>query len=127
MTTDLFRGLHPILVSKIQDVLKQMAAAGHPMRPCQGLRTGAYQAQLYAQGRTLPGHIVTNCDGVKRKSRHQAAQDGLGHAIDCCFEGLDPFGESQPWGAYGAAVRASGLTWGGDFRSLVDRPHAELP
>lgn len=124
---DYFVGLHPTLVSKIQDVLRVMAAAGHPMRPCQGVRTIAYQQTLYAQGRTAPGKIVTNCDGLTSKSRHQTARDGLGHAIDCCFEGTDPFGIKQPWPAYGAAVRAAGLTWGGDFTSLVDLDHAELP
>lgn len=124
---DYFAGLNPILVSKIQVVLEQMATAGHPMKPCQGLRTADSQHALWLQGRDPqhPGRIVTNCDGVIRKSRHQTGLDGFGHAIDCCFQGPDPFGIKHPWAAYGQLVKAQGLTWGGDF-GLVDLDHAEL-
>ena len=121
-----FNGLHPALVLKIQRVLAHMQELGHPMKVCQGLRTTEQQAALYAQGRTFPGKIVTNCDGVVRRSRHQATQSGYGEAIDCCFVGQDPFGIKQPWKVYGAAVKAVGLVWGGDFSSLADLDHAEL-
>lgn len=125
---DYWAGLHPVLITKMQLVLGQMAKAGFPMRPCQGLRTAAYQHSLWMQGRPggPPGRIVTNCDGYKALSNHQAAQDGLGHAMDCCFEGSDPFGIKQPWKAFGALVEAQGLTWGGRFK-LMDLDHAELP
>ncbi len=120
-------GIHPVLAEKIGTILAQMELLGHPMRVCQGLRTVAQQQALYAEGRTLPGRKITNCDGVVRKSRHQVASDGWGHAVDCCFSGSDPFGIKQPWSLYGAQVRAQGLTWGGDFSSPVDLDHAELP
>ncbi len=127
---DILAGLHPELIRRITLVLADMAAEGHPMRVCQGLRTTAQQQALYAQGRTAPGRIVTNADGVVHKSNHQAAADGFGHAVDCCFL-TDPFGETQPWSRYGLHVEARGLHWGGgpDFaaRHLLDRPHAELP
>lgn len=125
--TNWWDGLHPTLVSKINAVLDVMAKAGHPMRVCQGLRTVAAQQALYAQGRTKPGKIVTNCDGVLKKSRHQAASDGCGHAVDCAFNDADPFGIKQPWKLYGATVQAQGLVWGGTFSSPVDLDHAELP
>lgn len=124
-------GVNPILVEKITRVLAAMAALGYPMKIVQGLRTEAEQAALYAQGRTKPGKIVTKCDGVKSKSRHQARADGLGAAVDCCFVNGEPFGEKQPWKAYGACVEATGAVWGGnaDFiaHGINDRPHAELP
>lgn len=120
-------GLHPSLVEKVQKVLAAMAALGFPMKVVQGLRTAEQQAALYAQGRTAPGKIVTNADGVTHKSNHQARQDGLGHAVDCAFVGPDPFADSLPWGAYGACCKAVGLAWGGDWKSITDRPHAELP
>ena len=127
---DLF-GVHPTLVTKIARVLDRMRAAGHPMRVCQGLRTVAMQAALYQQGRTVPGKRVTNADGVRKLSNHQAKEDGpyrgYGCAVDCCFATGDPFGEAQPWRLYGEAVRAEGLVWGGDWVRFVDRPHAELP
>ena len=47
-----------------------------------GMRTDKEQADLYAQGRTLPGKIVTHADGVKKKSKHQRQADGYAHAVD---------------------------------------------
>ena len=47
-----------------------------------GLRTDNEQKKLYAKGRTAPGGIVTNCDGLNKKSKHQAKDDGYSHAID---------------------------------------------
>jgi peptidoglycan LD-endopeptidase CwlK len=123
-------GLHPFLIEHITRILSAMATLGFPMKPIQGLRTLAQQQALYAQGRTGPGPIVTNADGILHKSNHQAASDGLGHAVDCCFQGSDPFGEKQPWKLYGACVEATGLHWGGspDFltKGINDRPHAEM-
>lgn len=43
-----------------------------------GVRTLAEQKELYAQGRTKPGQIVT----WTLKSRHLPAADGLGRAVD---------------------------------------------
>lgn len=121
-------GVHPDLVGKITRVLAAMAALGYPMKIVQGLRTVEEQQALYAQGRTdLTRKVVTNCDGVKNKSRHQARSNGLGGAVDCAFAGADPFGEKQPWAAYGACVEAVGLVWGGHWKTIVDRPHAEMP
>lgn len=119
-------GVHPDLVTKIGSVLAAMSALGHPMRVCQGLRTTAQQQALYAQGRTAPGSIVTKADGVHTRSNHQTHQDGLGHAVDCCFTTGLPFGETQPWRAYGENCKAVGLKWGGDWPT-PDRPHTELP
>lgn len=125
--SDMCDGIHPALKAKVTQVLTAMAALNHPMRVCQGVRTAAQQEALYAQGRTAPGRIVTNCDGVKRKSNHQEYPDGYGHAVDCNFLTGDPFGETQPWSLYGAAVKAVGLIWGGSWTTFQDRPHAELP
>ena len=119
--------LHPDLLARLDRVLAAMSALGFPMKIVQGVRTVAEQQALYAQGRTTPGRIVTNCDGVTNRSNHQAKANGFGYAADCAFEGADPFGETKPWRAYGACAVAVGLVWGGDWKgSLVDRPHVEL-
>lgn len=130
--TDFYVGVDPILVTKVRTVLLKMAAEGHPMKLCQGLRTAEYQHALWLKGRKDDGividphAIVTQCDGITTKSPHQAGLNGLGRAIDCCFEGLDPFGIKMPWGRFGQLVKEAGLVWGGDFR-FKDLDHAELP
>jgi peptidoglycan L-alanyl-D-glutamate endopeptidase CwlK len=132
-------GVHPELAAKARRILAALEALGVPMCITDALRTVADQQAKFAQGRTAPGAIVTRCDGVLKKSNHQAHDDGYGHAIDCAFlishDGGTTFqptwDEAQPWAAYGACVEALGLTWGGgeSFRraGLVDKPHAELP
>jgi len=103
----------------------------------EGLRTDARQAQLWAQGRTEPGNIVTYCDGVRKKSNHQAKEPGdLSLAID-----IAPYYAEPPhirWDDDTRFYRFAGtvetlarvmdidLTWGGDFRRLKDLPHWEL-
>lgn len=128
-------GVHPTLVERITRIMTAMELLGHPMLVTDGVRTAARQAELYAQGRTKPGKIVTYADGVHKKSNHQARVDGYGHAVDCCFlvdidgDGPDDpsWSEKHPWELYGAMARALGLTWGGDWQSFKDRPHVELP
>lgn len=51
--------------------------------PDAALRTTKQQQYLYASGRTRPGLVITQKDGVRSKSNHQAHADGYGHAVDC--------------------------------------------
>jgi peptidoglycan L-alanyl-D-glutamate endopeptidase CwlK len=122
-------GVHPRLVAAFQRISYAMAELGHPIVVTDGLRTLAQQQALYAQGRTAPGKKVTNADGVRAKSNHQAKDDGLGYAIDCAFlvDGKASWAEHHPWRLYGEAAKSQGLRWGGEFTTIVDRPHIELP
>jgi peptidoglycan L-alanyl-D-glutamate endopeptidase CwlK len=124
-----FTGVHPKLVAKVRQLLTAMGVLGWTMIPTDGVRTAEQQAILYAQGRTAPGPVVTNADGVVKKSNHQPHLDGYGHAVDCCFlvNGKPSWADTLPWAAYGEAAKSLGLIWGGDWGSLHDRPHLELP
>ena len=121
-------GCHPVLVEKIGKILDAMTVLGFPMMVTDGLRTQYAQQQLYAQGRTKPGAIVTHADGVLKHSNHQVKADQFGHAVDCCFvvDGKPSWDGRLPWKCYGACVEALGLRWGGSWKSLIDLPHAEL-
>ena len=120
-------GVHPDLVRRLEAVFTALTAAGHPMFVAMGVRTVAQQQALYAQGRTVPGPIVTMCDGIVHPSNHQPKADGCGHAVDCAFlDTMTPFALTLPWETYGLAVEAQGLTWGGRWSHPADSPHAEL-
>jgi peptidoglycan L-alanyl-D-glutamate endopeptidase CwlK len=123
--------LHPVLVRRIALVHDAMRAAGMPMRITDGVRTAEMQAALYQIGRSKPGTIVTNADGVKVKSKHQPHEDdGYGHAVDSAFVVGNSVTWDVPdswWEAYGALCRAVGLRWGIKIGTWIDRPHAELP
>lgn len=126
-------GIHPELVAKLEIIFKTMQAFGHPMFVVSGIRTDEEQQALYAQGRTKPGKIVTNIDGIIKRSNHQLNKvTGFGHAVDCAFinrpetPGNDTWSEDEPWNVYGTIAEFLELNWGGRWKSLVDRPHLEL-
>lgn len=119
------RGCDARLVEKVEALLARMRALGHPMYVTEGVRSVERQAALYAQGRTLPGKVVTYCDGVRHRSNHQPRQaTGWGAAADLAFQGDAPY--DGPWELLGAEAKKLGLKWGGDFPSF-DGPHVELP
>ena len=66
------KGLHPDLIKVVERAIE---ISDQDFTVIEGLRTTKRQQDLYAQGRTKPGNIVTKADGVKNKSNHQAKSD----------------------------------------------------
>lgn len=95
----------------------------------QGLRTKEQQAELYAQGRTKPGKIVT----WTLSSNHLS---GLAVDLAPMIDGKLNWDEDGKLGAWpiiatamkNAAIdRGEIITWGGDWEGKKrDRPHFEL-
>ena len=52
--------LHPVLQEKLRQVEKACGERGLPIGIGECIRTVEEQNELYAQGRTKPGKIVTN-------------------------------------------------------------------
>ena len=118
----LINGLEPELQPIARQFLANARAAGHRIILTQGRRTIAEQNALFAKGRTVDGPKVTNAKGGDSPHNY-------GLAIDFCFldaKGKASWADSQPWAAVGAIGKALGLTWGGDWKKFVDRPHLEL-
>lgn len=114
-------------------VLSDMDAAGYPMMVTDGARTDERQAELFAQGRTTPGPIVTYADGVRNRSNHQLRGDGKAYAVDCAFvvareDDPESFTVTWdgPWALYGQTAQNHGLSWGGLWHH-PDNPHIEWP
>ncbi len=85
-----------------------------------GTRTYSEQAELYAQGRTKPGRIVTNAAAGRSNHNFGIAWDvGL-------FKGSDYLEESPLYDVMGTIGKNLGLEWGGDWSSLIDKPHFQL-
>lgn len=116
-------GLHPDLKEKISRILNALMILGFKCIITDGVRTTEQQQLLFAK---VPK--VTNADGVIKKSNHQVKGDGFGHAVDCCFiiEGKAVY-PANLMNLYGAMGKSLGLVWGGDWTSLHDGPHLELP
>lgn len=85
-------------------------------------RSKAEQDALYAQGRTKPGSIVTNC-------RYPYSPHNWGVAFDIYRkDGKGAYYDADGWfKKCGQVGKKLGLFWGGDFRSFIDQPHFELP
>lgn len=108
-------------VQPIARALVQKAAlAGIKIKVISGLRSYAEQDDLYAQGRTKPGSIVTNVRGGH--SNHN-----FGIAFDIgVFEGSQYLPESPKYKAVGVLGMDLGLEWGGNWKTIVDQPHFQL-
>lgn len=118
---DRLKQVHPALAERVFAAAAALRLRGIQVEVVQGLRTFAQQDALYAQGRTAPGPRVTNARGGQ--SNHN-----FGLAVDLC-----PIAQGRPnwetpasvWEATGA--EAAGLEWGGRWKTIIDRPHVQLP
>ena len=122
-------GVHPELVERLVRVMTWMNLIGFQMLVTDGVRTLEEQQALYAKGRTEPGQIVTDCDGIHKISNHQVKIDGFGHAVDCCFivGGKASWDDILPWEVYGSVAKYHGLKWGIKLANgTIDRPHVEF-
>lgn len=113
-------GLQPEVRPMARALIQKAADNGIRIRIISGLRTYAEQDALYAQGRTLPGKIVTNAKGGQ--SNHN-----FGIAFDIgVFEGGKYLGESPKYKAVGVLGTELGLDWGGNWKTFADTPHYQL-
>ena len=132
------QGVHPNLVKVMMEAIKDSPI---DFTITDGVRTTEMQQALYAKGRTAKGGIVTNVDGVKKKSNHQFKSDNLGHAVDLYpyVNGKIDFndvGGRLPLIADHILATANSLgiaiNWGGHFKATKtqpygwDKPHFEL-
>jgi peptidoglycan L-alanyl-D-glutamate endopeptidase CwlK len=121
------RGCHPELKVRVIRLVEALAHEGLTVILTQGVRSVAQQQALYAQGRTRPGKVVTNCDGLIKVSNHQPKLDGYGYAVDVAWR--NAHGDitwEGPWETLGRLAQAHGLVWGGTWR-WKDLCHLELP
>lgn len=114
--------VHPLLAQKVRNLDGTIIADHFTIEVVQGMRTIEEQHRLYAQGRTIPGPIVT-------RARGGYSNHNYGLAVDLC-----PFVNGRPaWDfrdgfiAIGKAAEVVGLAWGGDWVKFIDLPHVELP
>ena len=116
--------LHPTLQEKVFLLLELCKKNGLKIGISECLRTREEQDALYAKGRTQKGSIVTNAKGSTYSSMHQ-----WGVAFDFYRnDGKGAYNDSDGFfKKVGSLGKSIGLMWGGDFKSLVDKPHFQLP
>lgn len=116
--------LRPEIRPKVDAFLDACTTAGIDLLVTCTLRSSAEQNALYAQGRTIPGPIVT---------RAQAGQSAhnYGLAIDVVpmVNGKPDWNGGDPvWQQVGALGQAQGLEWyGAPGQSFPELPHFQHP
>lgn len=122
--------LHPALQPLAERFLDACHEAGIEIIITCTWRSLAEQAELYAQGRTAPGHIVTNAR--PGESRHNATINGkpAAEALDVVplRAGKPVWAANDPvWQAVGKLGEGVGLVWAGRWKRMREYPHFQLP
>lgn len=127
------QGVHPLLVAVVAVALKKSTV---DFKVLEGVRTKERQAELYAQGRTKTGSVVT----WTMNSRHFIDKStGYGHAVDLLPAPYD-WKDLANFDAVAKAMFAAAdelgvkIRWGADWdmdgnlreRGETDSPHFEL-
>jgi peptidoglycan L-alanyl-D-glutamate endopeptidase CwlK len=112
--------LHASIQPASRALLKASAARGISLLVVQGYRSIAEQDRLYAQGRTLPGPVVTKVPGGRSWHNY-----GLAFDVVPVSDIGNPNWNAAPatWLLLGTLGEAEGLTWGGRWTGFPDRPH----
>lgn len=103
---DFFRRKDPI-DEPIAELIEIARGEGMDVFITETRRTAARQRELYEQGRTTPGEIVT----WTKRSRHES-----GRAADVSIRGAPEYEDDpESWEFLGAIGEELGLRWGGSF------------
>lgn len=101
-------------------LVAKAAQHGITIKVISGLRTYDEQNELFSQGRTKPGRIVT-------RARAGFSNHNFGIAFDIgVFEGNKYLDDSPKYKAVGILGMDLGLEWGGNWKTIVDQPHFQL-
>lgn len=129
------KGVNPRMVAVVKEAVSRLP---FDVLVTEGLRSRERQKQLYAQGRTVPGKVVT----WTLNSKHCQQADGTGHAVDLCpvIGGSIPWNDRTKFVAISKAMFAAAehlgthIRWGADWdadghpyeKGEYDGPHFEL-
>lgn len=124
----LIAGLHLRAQEAARRLLALAIEAGFRIRIVSDTRFYAEQDRLHAQGRYgNPGPRVTNARGGQSNHNFAIAWDiGLFDEAGQYLNG-DTAAELAEYRRLGELARPLGLEWGGDWKSIPDMPHYQLP
>jgi peptidoglycan L-alanyl-D-glutamate endopeptidase CwlK len=115
--------LHPLFRPKAEEFVAASTKAGLDVLIYCTFRYFVDQAELYAQGRTKPGKIVT-----KAKPGESAHNYGLAFDGAPLIHGRIAWDDHAHWVIYGQIATDVGLEWAGNWKGdLIEMPHVQLP
>lgn len=125
MASRLIIDLDPKLQPLCLEHVRRCKAEGIELLITCTFRDNAEQSQLYAQGRTAPGKIVTNAK--PGQSKHNV---GMAYDVVPLRGGKPVWGTTgddlKLWQRVGEIGKSIGLKWAGDWTTFKEFPHFEL-
>ena len=138
ISIDRAKKLHPEVrdeVINLIDKAEKQLPSFLAIRIVQGLRTITEQNELYAQGRTKPGDIVTNAKGGSSYHNYGLAidfailldKDGNGTYDELSWDIKKDNDKDDvaDWLEVVKIFEAAGWQWGGKWASIRDYPHLQ--
>ena len=121
------KDVYPPLAAKVRQMANMLVQENFMIRVTQGLRSWSQQDALYAQGRTAPGKIVTNCPGGYSYHNFSLAVDCVPSVggVDTTYA-PDWNADHPSWKRMEAVGQSLGLVSGATWRSFPDAPHFQL-
>ena len=125
------KGLNPVLAAFSKELIRQCFRKGVPILITQGMRTIAEQNDLYAQGRSKPGPIVTYAPGGTSYHNYGLAIDFAlllpdGHSVSWNMNRDIDQDRKADWQEVVATAKLLGFEWGGDWTSFKDYSHLQI-
>ncbi|MGE5403841.1 MAG: M15 family metallopeptidase [Candidatus Saccharibacteria bacterium] len=109
--------LHPSIRANTEAFLLEAKRQGINLIITDGFRSFAEQDVLYSKGRDDKGNKVTNARGGQSYHNY-----GLAFDVVEVVNGKADW-NSKNWDRIGVLGKKYGFEWGGDFESIVDKPH----
>lgn len=112
--------LLPVVAAKASAFIAACRAQGIDVLITSTLRDAESQNALYAQGRTTPGHIVTNAKGGQSFHNYACAFDFVP-----IVNGKAQWDDSKTFDQCGAIAESVGLEWAGRWTKFVEKAHCQ--
>ncbi len=120
-----YAALDPAFASKVQATFATLSAQGWQPKIVSGWRDLEEQAKLKAMGRSTVSfsfHNALNASGKPAALAVDVIDKRYGYGTSASTKA----GAASFWPALGAAAKAQGLTWGGDWKSFKDVSHIQM-
>ena len=127
---DTFDGLHPHVARRGESFVRLAhSCLDLEVRLTSGFRSAKEQNELYAQGRSKPGQIVTNAKAGQSYHNYGLAVDFViihRNKADYNLNADNNRNDIPDWQELGELGKALGFEWGGDWDSFPDYPHLQM-
>ncbi|MGE7921080.1 M15 family metallopeptidase [Viridibacillus sp. NPDC093762] len=122
--------LHPIVEENKNVLLEKADEIDIDVMITEGLRPFEKQNELYNQGRTTKGNIVTNSKGGESFHNYGLAFDyaikNANGGIEWDIEYDGNHNGKSDWFEVAEIAKELGFEWGGDWKQFKDYPHLQM-